>query len=181
MNDKPGVDIAARLKERMKPKRLKRFFKHAACAPCDDGMIVQLDGRAVKTPRRQALIVPSEVLAQAIAAEWAGQGEMIDPAGMPLTRMASTAIDLIGQEPSKAVAEIRHYGATDMLFYRASSPAGLVAQQAQHWDPVLEMAGRGIRARACSGLMRADRRRASPSRRRCNRRAHQGPSEAAEA
>jgi chaperone required for assembly of F1-ATPase len=48
----------------------------------------------------------------------------------------------------QVAAEIEKYLASDLLFYRASAPAGLVERQAVHWDPILawarEVAGAGF-------------------------------------
>ena len=52
-----------------------------------------LDGKPVRTPARSALVLPTLALAQAIAAEWDAQGELLDPNAMPLTRLANSAID----------------------------------------------------------------------------------------
>ena len=49
-----------------------------------------VDGKPVKTPARRALVAPSAALAEKIAEEWNAQAEVIDPARMPLTRLART-------------------------------------------------------------------------------------------
>ena len=55
----------------------KRFWSTSAIVSVDGGWTVQLDGRPVKTPAKTLLVVPTEALAQAIAAEWdAQQGEI---------------------------------------------------------------------------------------------------------
>ena len=46
-----------------------------------------------ETPARRALAAPVRPLAEALAAEWEAQREVIDPAKMPLTRLANTIID----------------------------------------------------------------------------------------
>ena len=43
---------------------------------------IALDGRVVKTPFKSRLILPTRALAEAVAAEWEGQGEKINPATM---------------------------------------------------------------------------------------------------
>ena len=49
-------------------------------------------------PRRAPLAVPNKALAEALAAEWRGQGEHINPATMPKTRMVNTALDGVARE-----------------------------------------------------------------------------------
>jgi chaperone required for assembly of F1-ATPase len=76
-------------------------------------------------------------LAQALAAEWEAQRDVIDPAKMPLTRLANTIIDGVVEAPSAVAADVERYLACDLVFYRAPGPAGLVMRQAKAWDPVL--------------------------------------------
>ncbi len=71
----------------------KRFYKEAVAAPAEGGYGIFLDGRPVNTPAKRRLVAPSQPLAEAIAAEWAKQGETINPATMPLTKLMNTALD----------------------------------------------------------------------------------------
>ncbi len=118
---------------------VKRFYKQAIAT--EDGAI-HLDGRAVKTPGRQELAVPTAALAAAIAAEWNGQGERIDPRSMPLTGLSNAAIDRIAADRSGFADGLARYGESDLLCYRAEGPAALVARQAAAWDPILAWARR---------------------------------------
>src|SRR3546814_12058446 len=59
---------------------------------CSSDLAVLLDGRPLRTPAKALLILPTEPLAAAIAAEWQGQGEEVDPQAMPLNALACTAI-----------------------------------------------------------------------------------------
>jgi chaperone required for assembly of F1-ATPase len=79
-------------------------------------------------------------VAEAIATEWALQGQTIDPETMPLTRLANSIIDGVAVTPMPVATEIEKYLGTDLLFYRAGEPEGLVARQREHWDPVVEWA-----------------------------------------
>jgi len=114
-----------------------RFYKEASTAEGAGGYAVLLDGRPVRTPARQALAAPVRELADALAREWAAQENVIDPAAMPLTRLANSIIDGVMASPGPVAAEIENYLGSDLLFYRASDPAGLVENQCRHWDPVL--------------------------------------------
>lgn len=115
----------------------KRFYKEAGVAETPDGFAVQLDGRSVKTPTRNPLAAPTRTLAELIAAEWQAQLELIDPATMPLTRLANSVIDGVTGREQDVTDDVAKYFASDLLFYRASHPEGLVAREAEHWDPVL--------------------------------------------
>jgi chaperone required for assembly of F1-ATPase len=120
----------------MRPKLRKRFYQAATVGEGTPHPLL-LDGRAVKTPAGNTLAAPTHSLAQAIAAEWDAQGERIDPAAMPLTRLANTVIDGVAPNPEPVAAEVAQYLGSDLVCYRASAPEGLVAKQAQHWDPIL--------------------------------------------
>lgn len=116
---------------------MRRFYKEAAVAGAGDGFALELDGRPVKTPARAALAVPSRALADALAGEWAAQGEAVDPRSMPLTGLANAALDRVAPDPAAFAAGLARYGESDLLCYRAEGPAPLVARQAEHWDPLL--------------------------------------------
>ena len=135
-----------------RPRLRKRFYQRAAVGErTEQGFPVLLDGKPVYTPARRALAAPSRELAEAIAAEWNAQGEEIDPARMPLTRLANAVIDAVAEKPERVVAEIEQYLGSDLVFYRAETPEGLIARQAQHWDPVLAWARDQLGARFMLG------------------------------
>lgn len=127
--------------------RAKRFYKVAAAAPVEGGYGVTLDGRPVRTPSRAVLAVPSVALAEALAAEWAGQGEFIEPMSMPLTRLVNSALDGVAARIDETADEIVKYAGSDLLFYRADGPSSLVAGQTRHWDPVLDFMRERLGAR----------------------------------
>lgn len=129
----------------------KRFYKEATVASADSGFAVLLDGRNVRTPRKQILTVPSRALAEDVAREWAAQADVIDPADMPLTTLVFTAIDAVSGAPDAVAADIVKYAGSDLLCYRAESPVELVRTQARHWDPVLRWAEQTIGARLSVG------------------------------
>jgi chaperone required for assembly of F1-ATPase len=114
----------------------KRFYKTAGTT----GNAVTLDGKPVMTPKRRALKAPNVVIAQAMAGEWDAQRDTIDPGAMPLTRLANAIIDGVADAPDAVRDEIVKYLGSDLIFYRADSPEGLVAKQAQHWDPLIAFA-----------------------------------------
>jgi chaperone required for assembly of F1-ATPase len=130
------------------PARLrKRFYEKAEIGESAGGFAILLDGKPVKTPARRALAAPVRALAAAIAAEWNAQGEIIDPARMPLTRLANSIIDGVADKPGAVADDIVKYLASDLVFYRAGGPPGLVERERLHWDPVIAWAQENLGAR----------------------------------
>lgn len=121
----------------------KRFYKSVAVT---DQLGIALDGRSVKTPLKAALVLPTRPLAEAVAAEWDAQVDVINPHAMPLTKLANTALDRAIPEKSKIAAEILEFAGSDMICYRAESPAGLVRRQLTHWDPIIAWARKDLGA-----------------------------------
>ena len=134
---------------------MKRFYKDAAALPVDGGWQISLDGRPVKTPAREPLIVPTETLAQAIVQEWQSQGDDIDPRTMPLTGLANAAIDRVAPDRTAFAQGLARYSESDLLCYRAESPDALVSRQAERWDPLLAWARRrfDIEFETATGIM----------------------------
>ncbi len=119
---------------------MKRFYEEAAAAETDEGWGIALDGKPVKTPGGNALVLPREKLAFGVAAEWNGQQGEIDPVSMPLTGLANAAIDHVTPHQHTFAAELAKYGETDLLCYRADNPAELNTRQCEAWDPLLDWA-----------------------------------------
>ncbi|MBM3505152.1 MAG: ATPase [Alphaproteobacteria bacterium] len=134
---------------------MKRFYTAAAAGPIAGGHTVFLDGKPVKTPARNALCLPTEALAGAIAAEWAAQGDTIEPRKMRLMGMACTVLDRIPERRGAAIDQVLAFAETDLLCYRATDPAELVTRQAQAWQPLLDWAAERFDAvlRTTSGVM----------------------------
>lgn len=123
----------------MSPK-MKRFYKAATVERTDEGFALLLDGRAVKTPARQPLVLPTHALAEAVADEWRAQGEDIIIASMPMTGFANAAIDRVLPQPDLFVREIASFGETDTLCYRAEPGEALATRQSDQWEPLLAWA-----------------------------------------
>lgn len=120
--------------------KARRFWKSAAAEPAEGGFRVTLDGKPVMTPGKHPLILPTRALADAVAAEWDAQGDVIDPLSMPLTRAANSAIEKVTPQFDAVADMLGAYGGTDLLSYRATEPDALKAQQAEGWDPLLDWA-----------------------------------------
>lgn len=135
-----------------RPRLRKRFYRYAAVGErTEQGYPVLLDGKPVYTPGRSALAAPRRALAERIAQEWDAQEGEIDPARMPLTRLANSVIDAVAEKPKAVAAEIEKYLGSDLIFYRADTPESLVARQTQHWDPMLAWARDTLGARFVLG------------------------------
>lgn len=134
--------------------RVPRFYKDVSVAPGDGGYRVLLDGKPVRTPARNELTLPNAVLAEAIATEWRNQEARVDPAIMPLTRIANTAIDGVADTREAVIGDIAGYGKADLVCYRTDAPAELAERQAKTWDPLLEWVEQryGARLGATRGL-----------------------------
>jgi chaperone required for assembly of F1-ATPase len=137
---------------------MKRFYRDVSVAARDGGHAVLLDGRPVKTPGGNPLILPTDRLASAIAAEWQAQGDEIVAATMPLLRLANTVIDGVAAHREEVIAAILRFGENDLLCYRAHQPPELVARQKTGWDPLLDWvaAKHGANMRVAAGLTHID-------------------------
>ncbi len=117
---------------------MKRFYKTAGVDAVDGGFRVLLDGRSLKTPAKAELLLPVQGLAEAVAEEWGQQAEEIEPDAMPITRLATTAVDRMPELREPAIMEIADYAGTDLVCYRAPDPDELVRRQHEAWQPSLD-------------------------------------------
>ena len=122
-------------------KGLKRFYKETSVAQQGDVWQVLLDTRAVKTPGKAALGLPTKALAEALAAEWAAQGEMVVPDTMPLTQFSCSAIDRVAPSMGLISSQVAGFAETDLIAYPAATPVDLRADQDAHWLAPLEKLG----------------------------------------
>ena len=122
----------------MTPSFKKRFWKDARVVDLNDGYVVELDGRVIRTPSKALLKVDFRKIADQIAFEWMAQEEIVNPATMPNTRMANSVIDKIMVNKEAVIEMLSDYSGSDLLCYRAVSPQGLISQQNEIWNPILE-------------------------------------------
>ena len=138
------LDNARRLSA---PPRPKRFYQRAE-TPLEGAVyVLRLDGKQAMTPGRNPIAIAEARIAEAVAAEWAGQGETIDQGAMPVTRLVNSAIYGVALRMDEVRDSILAYAGTDLLYYRAGEPEGLVARQHAAWDPVLGWAERRFAGR----------------------------------
>ena len=138
--DEEPRDPTQAARRAMRPQLRRRFYERVEIGDAEEEFPIVLDGHPVKTPARRTLAAPSRALAQHLAAEWEAQREAIDPAKMPLTRLANTIIDGVAAAPDEVADEIVKYLGSDLVCYRAKTPQRLVVRQSQHWDPILAWA-----------------------------------------
>ncbi|MDE0393069.1 MAG: ATPase [Rhodospirillales bacterium] len=125
----------------------KRFYKSAGVVETDGSHGIALDGKPVRTPAGKPLAVPGAALADALAGEWAAQGEEIDRETMPLTRLACTALDLVPERRTEIVGEVAAYAETDLVCYRTDEPPALARRQTAAWQPLVAWAAERYGAR----------------------------------
>lgn len=128
---------------------MKRFYKETAVDFGDGGHRVLLDGRPMRTPAKMVLVMPTRVLAEAIAAEWSAVPEKgdINVSHLPLTRLAATGLDRVTTQRARVIDDTAKYASSDMLCYRAGEPESLVKRQRGTWQPLLDWAARRYGAR----------------------------------
>jgi chaperone required for assembly of F1-ATPase len=129
------------------PELPKRFYKAAEVAETESHFAVALDGRPVRTPSRNRVLVPTRALADALAEEWSAQGERIDPRTMPLNRLVNSALDGVSGQMDAVLGEVANYAGSDLLCYRADGPDTLVERQTAGWDPLIDWARTDLGAR----------------------------------
>lgn len=138
---------------------MKRFYQAATVVPADEGAgsgwRVLLDGRGIKTAAAAAQVVPTRALAEALAQEWAAQGETIDAASFPLRDLADYAIDVVMLEREDVITSLLPYAETDTLCYRADPDEPLHRRQLEVWEPVLAQAEArfGVQFTRVSGIV----------------------------
>jgi len=96
-----------------------------------------LDGKPLKTPANNLVLLPTLNLAKIIAEEWKSQNENILPETMPLTQVVYTAIDQVSCNRKHYENEVLRYAKTDTICYRVDQPIELAKMQEDMWSPLL--------------------------------------------
>lgn len=136
-------------------QRPRRFYTEVSIAADGDAWRILLDARALRTPGGKSLALPTEQLAEAIAAEWRGQVERIDLYTMFLTRLAYGAIDRTPEAWAGVADEAKRFAGTDLVSYLADRPTALRDRQQAAWSPLREWAGEahGVHLEAVIGII----------------------------
>jgi len=143
---KSPLDPEEAVRRTTRGPRRKRFYAKAGVVDAADGFAVTLDDKPIRTPSGRQVVAPTPDIADAIAAEWDAQKEIIDPLTMPLTRFANSVVDAVVDRVDPVAEDVAKYFGSDLLFYRAGHPEALVAREARHWDPVLFWAAEALSA-----------------------------------
>ncbi|KAJ3987103.1 hypothetical protein F5890DRAFT_1578178 [Lentinula detonsa] len=119
---------------------MKRFWKTVGIEDRKEGIAITLDKRALKTPSGHTLLLPykKRLVATLIAAEWENQRTVLKPHALPMTSLASRAIDYFAEpETQENVRQsLLQYLDTDTICFYQDYPPPLVSQQEAHWDPL---------------------------------------------
>jgi len=134
---------------------MKRFYKDVSIEPAGEDWRVTLDGRPIKTQGGAPQVVPNRALAEALAEEWRGQGERIDPKGFALRDLADFAIDHVAPDRAAAAARLLPFAETDTLCYRADPDEPLHRRQQALWEPLVRAAEarHGVRLERVNGIV----------------------------
>ena len=137
---------------------MRRFYQKVEKVKDNDGWIILLDGKTIKTPARKTLFLPTIALAENIVLEWEEQDLEIDPLTMPLTGYAYSAIDRSQPMKNQLIEHICAYAQSDVLCYRVEKPIDLAERQEAEWQPVLDwlFVSRGIDLRVTSGISQVE-------------------------
>lgn len=126
------------------PERLpkpRRFYQDVDInAVAAGGFGITLDGRGARTPGAHPLVLPTERLAAFVREEWSVQGDSLDWAAMPATRLAGLTIDGGMGARARAVKSLVEYAGSDLVCYFAPAPRSLAARQEEVWGPLLAWA-----------------------------------------
>ena len=123
---------------------VKRFWEQAEVEAEGGSYVLRLDGKPMRLPSGETLLIDHRPLAEAIAGEWrsAPIGAEVTPGHLPLTQLAATARLRIAPAPANTAASIAAYARSDLLCYRAVDPPDLVERENTAWQPWVEWAAR---------------------------------------
>ena len=121
----------------------RRFYRKVTVEKSEEeeGYTVKLDTRSILTPKGKKVVVPWEVMAYMIAAEWEGQNDFILPYSMPMMTMATTVIDRvkfgrvhIRQDIVMSMVQALH---SDTLLLPDPDYTDLGKRQKEQWSPLV--------------------------------------------
>ena len=116
---------------------MKRFYKEVDVRQDDAGWQVVLDGRPLRTQKGALQSVPTQGLAQMLAAEWRAQGDKIDLKSFVYRDMADFALDMVAPDREATIGKLLNFAETDTLCYRAARDDGIFQHQQDLWEPLV--------------------------------------------
>ena len=131
------------LKNLPPPSTRKRFYKKVAIEPtkCDVSKKtvyqIKLDQRNLRTVGGGKVFqLPSEILANGVALEWAQQDPVINRACMPLTNLTGMCQDYDTRSKTKEsiIAHLIKYLKTDTILFRAFDSDALREMEEENWE-----------------------------------------------
>lgn len=139
MGDIDTDKVQQDIKQQFKRKFPNKFFKLATFveSSSEQEYVIELDGKPLKTPLKNTLILPTKALASAICDEWNNLGDLINPDHLPLTKTANSAIEKTAPNFDHIVAEMVKFGETDLLFYQQNYPKEFHDLQKNQWNPII--------------------------------------------
>ena len=143
---KSPLDPEEAVRRTTRTVRRKRFYAKAGVVDAPDGFAVTLDDKPIRTPSGRQVVAPVRAIAEAVATEWDAQQELIEPLTMPMTRFANSVVDAVVDRVDAVKEDIAKYFQSDLLFYRAGHPDGLVVREAAVWDSPLFWAAEALGA-----------------------------------
>ncbi|RXK41943.1 ATP synthase mitochondrial F1 complex assembly factor 2 [Tremella mesenterica] len=141
---------------------LRRFWKTVNIHSEPNGhYLIALDHRHLKTPAGTKLVIPKErrLLAVLIANEWENQDEVLKQHALPVTSLASRAIDGLRDDKIRVevIEALMKYLETDTVLFPQDEPPALVRMQQEHWQPLFDWLRNelGVHVQATEGLIPA--------------------------
>ncbi len=136
-------------------QRPRRFYTDVSITAESGVWRILLDSRVLRTAAGKPLGIPSERLAETIAAEWREQSKRIDLYTMHITRMAYGALDRTPEVWEAVADEAARFAGTDLVCYLADGPAVLRDRQQAAWAPLREWAAQahGVALEAVVGII----------------------------
>ena len=116
---------------------MKKFYTAVGVTESGIHYSVLLDGKLIRTPAKNELLLPTKMLAELVAAEWDTELEILDTSKMYMTRLANTTIDWVLEARVQLIEEVTEYINTDLVCHRARKPEVLRQRQAVVWDPLV--------------------------------------------
>ena len=122
---------------------MNKFYSLVSKKDEGAGFSILLDGKPVKTPNKNILLVSNATAADLVVREWADQEDQIKPEDMPFTQFATTCQERVSVEREAMEAQVLKYLDTDLICYRASldhdeNQKIQNAQQEKLWNPWIE-------------------------------------------
>jgi ATP synthase F1 complex assembly factor 2 len=123
-------------------KRIKKFYTTVGVNTSQKSSTFQLllDGKQVRTPLGEPLLLPNEAVAAAVATEWQLQSKFVVPNSMPISTVLMTNIDIDSKMGrTEHITQISRYFQTDTVrFPDLDKSSALALQQKKHWKPILD-------------------------------------------